>query len=149
MKTYEKVSLIRCDLQELYRFHLDLNNLITITPKNMTVTLISAPVTPQEGDILELKSKKGLITTEWKVLYQKIEKPYLLVDVALKSPFAFWEHSHIFTPKEDGMCELKDIVRFKLPFGAFGACFNRWVIRELEAMFTYRHQQTYKALNQS
>ena len=146
MMRYEKSSLIRCDIEELFSFHLDLKNLQAITPKDTKVSLVGEIFTPQEGDFLRLKTVKNFIPIDWEVLIHKVDKPNILVDLAIKSPFAFWEHSHIFTQKEDGMCELKDVIRYKAPFGFIGVLFDFFVSYELEKMFTYRHEVTKKIL---
>lgn len=148
MMRYEKSSLIRCDIEELFSFHLDLKNLQAITPKDTKVSLVGEVFTPKEGDILRLKTLKNFIPIDWEVLIQKVEKPNILVDLAIKSPFSFWEHSHIFIQKEDGMCELKDVVKYKAPFGFIGVLFDFFVSYELEKMFTYRHEVTKKILEE-
>ena len=66
-----------------------------------------------------------------------------MIDVAIKSPFAFWEHRHIFTQKGN-LCELKDIIKFKLPFGIFGKIISPIVKKDIKNMFEYRHFQTKK-----
>lgn len=146
MKYYEKRSLIQCDIEDLFHFHLDLNNLKTITPKDTKVSLVGEMFTPKEGDLLKLNTVKNFIPIYWEVLIQKIDKPNLLVDLAIKSPFSFWEHSHIFTQKEEGICELTDIVKYKAPLGFLGVMFDFFVRYELEKMFTYRHEITKEIL---
>lgn len=146
MQTFEKSSLIVCDLEALFAFHLDLKNLQAITPKDTQVKLLDPLFTPKEGDILRIQSTKYGIATTWEVRIQTLQKPHLLVDVALKSPFALWEHSHIFTQKGAGICELKDRVRYKLPFGWFGTLFNGFIQKQLAAMFQFRHQVTKERL---
>jgi ligand-binding SRPBCC domain-containing protein len=146
MKRYEKTSLIRCDIESLFAFHLDLNNLKTITPKDTKVALVGELFTPKEGDILRLKTVKNFIPIDWEVLIQKVQTPHLLVDLALKSPFSFWEHSHIFTQNAEGVCELRDVVIYKAPFGFLGSLFDFFVRYELEKMFRYRHEVTKKML---
>ena len=142
MKSYEKSSLIECDIEKLFAFHLDLNNLKTITPKDTKVKLLDAMFVPKEGDVLRLHTVKNFIPIIWEVKIQTLESPTLLVDVALKSPFSFWKHSHIFTDMGDGFCELKDVVEYKAPFGFLGKLFDFIVQYELNKMFTYRHKVT-------
>jgi ligand-binding SRPBCC domain-containing protein len=146
MKIYEKTSLIPCNIEDLFNFHLDLNNLKVITPKDTKVSLIGELFTPKEGDILKLRTLKNFIPIIWEVQIQKVQAPSLLVDVARKSPFKFWKHSHVFTQKEDGLCELRDIVEYELPFGFVGGLFDSFVSHELAKMFAYRHEVTHKIL---
>lgn len=146
MKTYEKTSLIFCTVEELFDFHLDFNNLKAITPKDTKVTMQDAMFTPKEGDILRLKTVKNFITTTWEVEIRTIQKPNLLFDVALKSPFKVWRHSHIFTQLEDGVCELTDRVEYELPFGIFGSLLDFIIQLKLAKMFAFRHSVTKKIL---
>lgn len=149
MKSYEKVSVIQCSVDELFAFHLDLNNLKNITPKDTKVTLLNEMFTPKEGDILRLHTVKNFIPMIWEVEIYKIVSPNLLVDIAIKSPFSFWKHSHIFTDKGDGLCELKDLVEYTAPFGFLGRWFDFFIKRELEKMFDYRHKVTHDILDAS
>jgi len=146
MKIYEKSSLIQCNIDDLFTFHLNLNNLKKITPQNTKVTLLDEIFTPKEGDVMRLHTVKNFIPMVWEVKIAKVQSPTLLVDFALKSPFKFWKHSHIFADMGDGFCELKDRVEYKLPFGVIGSFFNFLVEYELESMFSYRHKVTKETL---
>ena len=146
MKIYEKSSLIACDIEELFAFHLDFNNLKAITPKDTKVTMLDPMFVPKEGDVLRLRATKNFIPSTWEVKIQTIKKPSLLVDVALKSPFKSWVHSHIFTRLEDGVCELTDRVEYELPFGFIGELFDFFIQKELAKMFALRHDVTKEIL---
>ncbi len=146
MKKYEKTFLIKnCSQKELFDFHLDTKNLKQITPKDTKVEILNENFTPKQGEILKLKTTKHFITTTWEVKIKKIQRPNLLVDFVLKSPFKFWEHSHIFTQVGKD-CELKDIVTYELPFGKFGEFFDFFIQKELENMFKFRHKITKEIL---
>lgn len=141
MKTFEKTTLINCDIQKLFDFHIDMKNLEAITPLNMEVEVLNKDFIPHEGGVIKIKSVKNFIPIIWEVKIEKMQSPNILVDIALKSPFKFWEHSHIFT-KKGSLCELKDVIKYKLPFGKIGELFNFFIQKELKAMFDYRHKIT-------
>ena len=141
MKKYEKKSLIACSLDELFSFHLDSNNIKKITPKDTKVELLNKNFKAKEGEVLNIKTTKFCVPTLWSVEISLIKEPYMLVDTAIKSPFSFWRHSHIFTQKGN-LCELKDVVEFELPFGILGNIFSSFMENQLENMFSYRHEQT-------
>ena len=145
MKRFEKTSLISCSLEELFEFHLDSNNIEKITPNNIKVELISKNFVPEEGKVLKVKMTKFFLPILWAVEISLIKKPNMLVDTAIKSPFDFWRHSHVFTQKGN-ICELKDIIEYELPFGFIGNIFSSFIEQELESMFSYRHKQTKKIL---
>lgn len=145
MNSFEKISIVNCSIDELFDFHLDIKNLKNITPLDTSVELLNKDFIPHEGGILKIKTIKHYIPTIWEVQIAKIEKPNLLVDMALKSPFKLWKHSHVFT-KKGNVCELKDIVEYKLPFGAIGSLFDFFIQKELKNMFEFRHRITKEIL---
>ena len=146
MKIYEKTSLIKCSLDALFAFHGDTKNLQTISPKHIKVTLLNEDFVAKEGAVVRLKTVQNFVPIIWEVKIERFESPSLLVDVAIKSPFKFWKHSHIFTQKEDGYCELKDRVEYLLPFGFLNFLFNVFVAHQLKGMFAFRHEKTKQIL---
>jgi len=145
MKEIVQKSIIACSIEELYDFHLDSNNISKITPPNIEVELLNDDGFTYEGKSVKLKTKRFFITTYWEVKIEKILTPYLIIDIALKSPFKYWKHQHVFRKKGD-VCELKDIVEYKLPFGLIGELFNIFIQQDIKKMFEYRHQRTKKIL---
>ncbi len=145
MQTFIKSSYINCDIKSLFDFHIDTNNIKKITPPDTKVELLTKDFKPQISEILKIKSTKYFIPMLWEVKIEKIDEPSLLVDVALKSPFAFWEHKHIFI-KHGNISELKDVITFNMPFGIFGKLFEWFVRNDLQKMFDYRHKITKEIL---
>lgn len=145
MKTFTKQTYIDTTLEELFKFHLDTNNLIKITPKNIKAELLTKCDNPKEGTILKIRTVKNFIPFTWVVKIKKMDYPHMFVDEALKSPFKFWEHYHIF--KQDGhKVLLKDVVRYELPFGFLGSLLHSVIEKDLEQMFEFRHEVTKKSL---
>ena len=141
MQTFIKSSYINCDTKSLFDFHLDTNNLTKITPTNIKVELLTKDFKPVVSQVLKIKSTKYFIPMMWEVKIEKIEEPNLLVDIALKSPFKFWEHKHIFI-NHGNFSELKDVITFKMPFGILGDLLSFFVKKDLQNMFDYRHKIT-------
>lgn len=149
MRIYEKASLIECSVKELFDFHLDANNLKAISPKGMQVTLLNEGFEPKEGGVLKIRTVKNFIPMVWEVKIETLQAPNLLVDFALKSPFEFWRHSHVFTQVDKNICELKDVVEYSLPFGFIGSLFDFFAQHELKKMFAFRHKVTKQLLEES
>jgi ligand-binding SRPBCC domain-containing protein len=145
MQTFIKSSYINCDVKSLFDFHIDTNNLQKITPNDTKVELLTKDFKPIVSQILKIKATKYFIPMIWEVKIEKIDNPNLLVDLAIKSPFAFWEHKHIFI-KHGNISELKDVVTFKMPFGFIGKLLERFVIKDLQKMFDFRHKITKEIL---
>jgi len=147
METLTKKTIINCTQEELFNFHLDSNNIKKITPSNTKVELLNEDTTSFEGKIVKLKTTKFFIPTFWEVKIEKLQTPEILIDTAVKSPFKYWRHQHIFIKKEDG-AELKDIVEFELPFGKLGKLLLPLMKKDIKEMFEYRHEQTKKILEE-
>jgi len=145
MKTITKTSLINCDLEKLFDFHTDSNNITKITPSNIKVELLNDDTNTYEGKIVKIKTTKFFIPTYWEVEIKKLSKPNILIDLAIKSPFKYWKHQHIFT-KKGNMSELKDIIEYKLPFGVLGLLFEPLIRYDISSMFNYRHKRTKEIL---
>ena len=145
MQTFIKSSYINCDIKSLFDFHTNTNNLTKITPPDIKVELLTKDFKPGISQIMKIKSTKYFIPMLWEVKIEKLDEPNLLVDVAIKSPFAFWEHKHIFI-KHENMCELKDVITFKIPFGILGNLLNGFVKKDLQSMFDFRHKITKEIL---
>lgn len=145
MQTFIKSSYINCDINSLFGFHLDISNIKKITPPDIKIEILTKDFKPEISQILKIRSTKYFISTTWEVKIEKIDEPNLLVDAALKSPFTFWEHKHIFIKHKD-FCELKDIVTFKMPFGFLGNLLAFLIKKDLQKMFDYRHKITKEIL---
>ncbi len=145
METIIKTTIIDCSLEELFEFHLDSNNITKITPENIKVELLNSDTKTFEGKIVQIKTTKFFIPTYWEVKIEKLQKPDILVDVAIKSPFKYWKHQHIFTKKND-KCELKDMIEYELPFGFLGSFIKTFIDMDIKNMFDFRHIQTKKLL---
>lgn len=127
--------------QKLFEFHLDTNNLPLITPKNISVTIVSLPQKMQAGEQVILDIKKFGLSQRWKVVLEKIEKGRLIRDNALESPFSSFVHDHLFEPFGEGSL-LIDKIEFTLPFSPWSDIIVPLVKKDITTMFTYRHEQT-------
>ncbi len=141
MKTFIKETYINATEEELFNFHMDINNILKITPNNIKTSILTDIIEPKEGSLITLKTKKNFLTFLWIVRIDKIKYPNLFIDKALKSPFKYWEHQHIFE-KQDNRVLLKDIVNYELPFGFIGSLFSKFIESDLEKMFAFRHKVT-------
>ena len=140
-----KKSFINCSIEQLFDFHLNTQNLAEITPKDIKLDLLTHNFTPTQSNTLEIISTKYFIPTYWKIEILKLERPYILIDKALKSPFKSWIHQHKFE-QIDGKTQLTDIIDFEMPFGFLGKFLEPFILRDLKKMFDFRHEKTKKIL---
>lgn len=146
MNTLIYKTHINCSAEALFDFHLDSNNIKKITPTDTKVELLSEDTKTYEGKIVSIKTSKYFISTRWDVKIQKLIKPKILIDVAIKSPFKYWKHQHIFIAQSDNNCELQDIIEYELPFGILGKIIEPFITKDIQKMFEYRHTQTKQIL---
>ena len=146
MRYFEKQLIVECSIERLYGFHTDLRNLLKLTPDGTSVSLLDTLVEPKEGSEFRLRVVKNFLPMVWRIKIQTMQKPHLLVDVALRSPFSFWRHTHRFESLGDGRSLLTDSVEYRLPFGLFGRVFDFLVQYELNKLFTHRHSVTKEIL---
>ena len=145
MKIFEKSTLIKCTQEELFDFHLDANNLKQITPSDIKIKLLTPNFVPKENAIMKVRSTKNFIPFTWEVKIDKIQRPNKLVDIALKSPFKYWEHQHLFI-KHENYTELRDVIKYELPFGFIGSFLDPFIYNDLTKMFDFRHKVTKQIL---
>jgi ligand-binding SRPBCC domain-containing protein len=147
MNTLIYKTQIHCTQGELFDFHINSNNITKITPPDTKVELLSKDTSSYEGKIVKIKTTKFFIPTFWEVKIEKLIKPKILVDVALKSPFKYWKHQHIFIKTKNG-CELQDIIEYELPFGVLGKLVAPFIRNDIKKMFEYRHFETKRILEE-
>ena len=132
----------------LFAFHLDTRNAPLISPDADDFRGIDGQFPVEVGSRVTLRVRQPPIpvTQTWKIRIAEIEHDRRVVDVAEKSPFAFWRHEHRFTPLPGGGTRMTDDVTYALPLGPLGRFADRLVgRRQLERMFAERQAKT-KAL---
>lgn len=145
MKKMTKTTYINCSLEKLFDFHMNINNIKKITPPNIKVELLDYDIKKYECKIINIRTTKYFIPTHWKVRIDKMERPNILIDVAVQSPFKSWRHQHIFTQK-GSVSELKDIVEYEIGYGFLGKIIAPILKYDISSMFDYRHKKTKELL---
>ena len=91
----------------------------------------------------DVRPEADRIFLEWGGLSQPMKLVFTgvrFVDRQLRGPYALWHHTHTFEPVPGGTL-LRDVVRYRLPFGPFGRLVERlFVRRDVERIFAYRHE---------
>jgi len=108
----------------------------------MRILEICAAETAAPGAEFNVLVRQGTLRLRWTGRWETVQHPGLLVDVGVRSPFAFWRHSHIFEAQETGSL-LTDRVEFRLPWrlgGPLGDLVCRRVV--FPRMFAARHAAT-------
>ena len=105
------------------------------------VRIISNAGGIRDGRQIEMLSQIGPVATTWLVEYRDCRPGVQFRDVALRSPFAYWNHLHRFEPQEGNRCTLEDSIEYVLPGGSLGdALAKTYAEHRLDRMFRYRHE---------
>lgn len=87
--------------------------------------------------------RMGPIRRRWVAEHHNFIDGRQFQDVQVQGPFAEWEHTHTILPVDDGQCELRDEIRYRLPFGVVGRLLGgAFTKRMLDRLFAYRHRLT-------
>lgn len=150
MKTYllEREQVIPKSRRETFEFFSDALNLERITPPflNFSVTT-AAPIEMKAGTLIDYKLSLFGIPFRWRTLIESWEPDDRFVDTQLKGPYNLWHHTHTFEQVAPGRTLMKDIVRYRIPFGIFGRIAHvLFVRRTLDRIFDYRAAATARIL---
>jgi len=135
-------TIIECTQEELFDFHANTNNLPLITPKDIKVEIIKLDEPLQEGNKVVLKIKKALLGFIWELVFAKVQKPSLIVDRAIKSPFKSFVHEHHFITINEKETMLKDIITFELPLAPLSNPVAWFIKYDMQKIFIHRHKAT-------
>lgn len=145
--TVEFETNIACSVQTLFAFHADTQNLPRITPPGTSVEILQLDEILKQGNIAKLKIKKGLFSFVWELVFETVDSPRLIVDVATRSPFKSFIHEHHFIEVNAGHSILRDKITFSLPFEPLSNVALWFIKRDIQKMFVFRHRQTKKLID--
>lgn len=96
-----------------------------------------------DGARVVLRMKVGPFTTRWIAEHGARTPGRAFRDVQRSGPFARWEHEHRFDPDGPDACVLRDNIEWVLPWAPVGGIVaGRFVRREIDRMFRFRHFRT-------
>lgn len=140
----ERNQTIKSDIDTIWQFFSQPNNLAAITPAYMNFRIISdtgnGNIYP--GQIITYKVSPLLgIPLFWMTEITHAERNRLFVDEQRIGPYKLWHHQHIFE-EVDGQILMTDIVHYSLPYYMLGKIAHLlFVKRQLENIFEYRRQK--------
>jgi ligand-binding SRPBCC domain-containing protein len=116
-------------------------NLEAITPPWLHFRIISElPIAMGEGTLIEYRLRFHGVPVRWRTVIAAWDPPHRFTDVALKSPFSLWHHTHTFEAVEGGTLA-RDRVRYAIPFLPLGdAAHSLLIARDLERIFDFRRE---------
>jgi ligand-binding SRPBCC domain-containing protein len=143
MKTYifKRQQTLARPLDAVFNFFKQADNLEKITPSSVGFTILTPrPITMRAGAVLDYTIRIFGLPMRWTTLISTYEPPHRFIDVALRSPYSFWHHTHTFTENEKGTI-MTDEIHYVLPFGIFGRLAHfLWVKNQLNYIFDFRER---------
>lgn len=144
---YVKESVIKATPREVFDFHESPDALTLLIPPWENMKVIESAGSLEPGSRVVLKGRKGIIPMKWVAVHTEYNPPHLFADRAETSPFSYWYHRHHMLDDGRGGTILRDDVEFLPPLGIVGRVLGEWfILRQLEKMFTYRHETTKRAV---
>ncbi|MCL7986897.1 SRPBCC family protein [Sphingobacterium sp. lm-10] len=143
---------LKGDLETIWKFFSSPYNLEKITPKDMGFVVRSKLPDDAiyEDMIIEYTVSPILsIPLKWRTRITEVVPLQRFIDFQERGPYKLWEHTHTFTPVDDGVL-ITDHVRYQLPLGPLGILAHKLFVRKkLNNIFDYRYQVLDKNFNQN
>jgi ligand-binding SRPBCC domain-containing protein len=152
MKTYilKRTQLIHRPLDEVFPFFESAENLAKITPPWLNFVIRTpSPIEMKTGTLIEYTIKWFGFPVKWKTEIRDHEPPFRFADEQIRGPYRLWHHTHVFS-EINGVTEMTDLVRYRLPFGPIGRIAHALLIRgQLQEIFDYRYNVIEKIFNEN
>lgn len=141
---FRRTVVLDAPIEKVFAFHGDPHNITKISPRWQKVTVEHGDSVPRQGADFQIVIRFfGLLPMRWQGVWREVRTPELLVDEALKSPFAFFRHHHGFRVVDDTHTLMTDDVEYLFPGGWLGKWFGETFGRlQFHLMFADRHART-------
>lgn len=145
MKEYvfEKSVLIsNAEIDDLWLFHADTNNLPVISPPFPFVKLLEISDIPlKKGSRIKLRVNFIIFSSVWEIEIADAQRPDFVTDNQLKGIFRKFYHVHKFEKTAEGVL-MTDHITYSPPFPFLPGLQNIFAKIQLNQMFSLRHKKT-------
>ncbi len=137
--TLERTQIIPGNIDTVFRFFEDPQNLRLITPPWLSFRVRSATDdVVREGTTISYTIRWLGLQMRWESVIAHYEKNVAFADKMLKGPYKSWYHTHGFRQVATGV-EMTDRVEYELPMGWLGRIAHSLMVRrQLESIFDFR-----------
>ncbi len=127
---------------DVFEFFADARNLEAITPPLLRFRLVTPdPIAIGRGTLIRYRLRVHGVPVSWLTEITAWDPPAGFVDEQRKGPYALWHHTHSFQAAGEETI-MRDVVRYRIGFGALGTLANALVVRrDLARIFDYRAQR--------
>jgi len=139
MSRLERRQILRHDLDGVFAFFADAQNLATITPPFLDFQILTkAPIEMRAGALIDYRIALFGIPIRWRTEIETFDPGVSFIDRQVRGPYERWRHTHTFSRVPEGTL-MVDVVDYEVGFGPFGAVAHAlFVRRTLAKIFDYR-----------
>lgn len=142
-ETFIQRTPLAATAAEVFGWHERPGGLDRLIPPWEDVCVVSRGQGVGNGARVELLQRLGPLRLRWVAEHRGCQTGREFRDVQVSGPFAYWEHTHRFEPRDEGGSLLEDRIEYALPGGWVGHFLGkRLVAGKLRRMFRYRHDVT-------
>lgn len=139
---FQASTRVSASPEALFSFHENPDNIRKIAPASLRIRSVACAPVAVEGEEFRIRAAQFGMPIDWTGRWERVERPGMLVDAGVKSPFAVWRHSHVFEADGEGSV-MTDRVEYLLKGGVVGRWVSRWVLPLVfREMFRARHEAT-------
>lgn len=146
----KRTQLIKADLDKVWDFFTNPDNLANITPDSMGFKVTSEYLQKEvyPGQVITYKVAPLLnIPMFWMTEITTVIPKKLFVDEQRRGPYKLWHHQHHFEETDSGIL-MTDMVYYELPMFFLGSiAHSLFVKRILNNIFDYRHEKVENIFN--
>jgi ligand-binding SRPBCC domain-containing protein len=126
---------------EVFEFFSEARNLERLTPPWLNFEIVEIPEQLSEGALIRYRLKLRGLPIHWTTRIEEWTPGERFVDTQIAGPYALWHHTHEFEDAEGGTL-IRDIVRYRVPFGPLGEVVRRALVEpDTKKIFNYRREQ--------
>lgn len=139
LRRFKQSLLIEAPVKKVFAFFSDPRNLQALTPDFLDFQVLgSLDQGTRAGQLIDYRLRYKGLPLRWRTLISQWDPPHGFVDVAVQSPYAFWNHQHRFV-SAGRRTRMTDSVLYSLPFGRLGDWVaGAAVAADVERIFEHR-----------
>ena len=136
----ERTQRVSRDLDQVFAFFADPQNLAAITPPWLEFRIVEAPPKVYPGALIRYRLRLKGVPIRWLTEIKEWQPRRSFTDVQRVGPYRLWEHTHRLAVVPEGT-EIYDHVRYRVPGGPLARLVERFVRQMLDEIFDYRARQ--------
>lgn len=144
MPTFRRESVMPVPPAALFAWHGRDGAFERLAPPWQELVVTERHGTIRNGDTITIRLRQGPVWLTWKAAHEATVEDTEFTDRMVSGPFPEWVHRHHFaTGPSMGTSELRDVIQYRLPAGAFGeAVMGSKIAGDLGRSFRFRHERT-------